>query len=144
LEFTILSHIVGKTGKTIPENKNWGLERMRKNWYYAITGAVAGLLNGLFGAGGGTVVVPLFEKDGMESKKAHATSIAVILPLSIISICLYMYKMTPPWEEALRFCPLGIVGALIGSAILKKIGNRVLQKIFAGILLISAVRLWMR
>lgn len=42
-----------------------------------------------FGSGGGMIAVPMLEKGGSEAKKAHATSIAITLPLSIISGLVY-------------------------------------------------------
>ena len=52
---------------------------------FLLTGSAAGFLNGLFGAGGGMVVVPMLQRDGLPPERSHATSIAVILPLSIAS-----------------------------------------------------------
>ena len=49
----------------------------------ALTGGLCGVLNGLFGAGGGIAAVPLLKAGGLEQKKAHATSLAVILPLAV-------------------------------------------------------------
>ena len=101
-------------------------------------------MHGLFGAGGGTVVVPLLEKSGLESKKAHATSIAVILPLSLVSALLYLRGITPPWGEAAALLPLGILGAVLGAKLLLKVDSRLLQRICGGLILASAVRLWLR
>ena len=42
---------------------------------YAPIGFAAGILNGLFGAGGGIIVVPLLEHTGIEAKKAHAAGL---------------------------------------------------------------------
>lgn len=48
-------------------------------------GFLTGIINGLFGSGGGTIIVPaLVFLIGMEDFKAHATAISIILPLSII------------------------------------------------------------
>ena len=115
-----------------------------KKWLFGAAGAAAGFLNGLFGAGGGTVVVPLLEKAGLESKKAHATSIAVILPLSAFSALLYLWGTSPQWGTALSYLPLGAVGAAVGAWLLKKIDNNLLRRIFGGVILASAVRLWFR
>ena len=113
-------------------------------WYCALVGAAAGFLNGLFGAGGGTVVVPLLEHSGLEAKKAHATSIAVILPLSLVSALLYLRGIAAPWGEAAALLPLGIVGAVVGAKLLLRVDNRLLRKIFGVLILASAVRLWLR
>ena len=43
------------------------------------TGILIGLLNGLFGAGGGIVAVTAFEKMGMPDKSSHATAVAVMI-----------------------------------------------------------------
>ena len=64
----------------------------KKKWYYVFLGLTAGILNGLFGAGGGVAVVPMLEKAGIEPKKAHATSISIILPLSLLSGIFYLLK----------------------------------------------------
>ena len=49
---------------------------------YAVSGALAGAVNGLFGGGGGMVLVPLLSGwCGMEGKRSFATCVAVILPL---------------------------------------------------------------
>ena len=120
--------------------KSW----KQSKWFYGVLGAAAGFLNGLFGAGGGVAVVPLLEWSGLESKKALATSIAVILPLCVFSALFYLRGITPPWQEALWYLPLGIVGAILGAKFLQKVDNRLLRRIFGGIILASAVRLWLR
>ena len=52
-------------------------------WKFALAGALTGAVNGFFGGGGGCVLVPLLTGVcGLEPKKAFATSVAVVLPLS--------------------------------------------------------------
>ena len=59
----------------------------------AVSGAAAGLINGLLGAGGGMVLVPLLVRwCGLEDKHAFATAISIILPLSIVSIVVFALK----------------------------------------------------
>ena len=58
---------------------------MTEKWKKAAIGLVTGFANGLFGSGGGTIVVPAMERFlKVEEHKAHATAIAVILPLSLL------------------------------------------------------------
>ena len=57
-------------------------------------GGVTGLLNGLFGSGGGMVAVPLLEHGGLEPARAHATSIAAILPRTALSAGSYLFSGT--------------------------------------------------
>ncbi len=116
----------------------------KKRWYFIFLGLVAGILNGLFGAGGGVAVVPMLEKAGIEPKKAHATSISIILPLSILSGIFYLISGHISFETALPYLPLGIVGALMGGWLLQKISNDLLRRIFGIIIIISAVRIFLK
>ncbi len=116
----------------------------KKRWYFIFLGLVAGILNGLFGAGGGVAVVPMLENAGIEPKKAHATSISIILPLSILSGIFYLISGHISFETALPYLPLGIVGALMGGWLLQKIPNDLLRRIFGIIIIISAVRIFLK
>ena len=57
-----------------------------------VCGAATGAANGLFGGGGGMIAVPLLRAQGLEEKRAHATAIAVILPVSLLSFLLYAFR----------------------------------------------------
>lgn len=114
----------------------------RKSYYY-IVGGVTGIANGLFGSGGGMLSVPMLESTGLDAKKAHASSIAITLPLSIISTVIYSLKGHINFSLALKFVPLGLLGAIVGSWLLKRISNKTLKKIFGVILIISGIRMLM-
>ena len=60
-----------------------------KKFYFYILGAVTGIINGIFGSGGGIIAVPMLDKAGFEPKSSHASSIAITLPLSIVSAIFY-------------------------------------------------------
>ena len=111
--------------------------------YYYIVGGVTGIANGLFGSGGGMLSVPLLENTGLEAKKAHASSIAITLPLSVVSTVIYSLKGHINYSLALKYIPLGLLGAIAGSWLLKKISNKILKKIFGVILIISGIRMLM-
>jgi iron complex transport system substrate-binding protein len=53
-------------------------------------GFLVGVLNGFLGAGGGMLAVPLLKKQGLAQKQAHATAIAVIFPLTLVSAAVYV------------------------------------------------------
>lgn len=107
-----------------------------------IIGLVSGFLNGMFGAGGGLAAVPLIEKLlKVEAKKAHATSICIIMPLSIISAFLYLRGEFFSFNEALKFVPFGLLGAIAGGILLKKISNIWLRRIFGAVLIFSAIKM---
>jgi len=106
---------------------------------------VAGVLNGIFGAGGGLLVVPMLEAQSLPEKVSHATSIAVILPLSLISAAAYLLKgISADWHALGAAVPLGLLGAAAGAFLLKKLPNRLLKKLFGLVMILSAVRLLLR
>jgi len=109
----------------------------------ALIGVVTGLANGLFGSGGGTVVVPCMEKYlNIDTHKSHATAIAVILPLSVLSAIIYVFKADVPWLETVVVSSGGIVGGFVGAKLLNKISGRWLHIIFGVAMLAAAVRMF--
>lgn len=105
-------------------------------------GLVTGMVNGLFGSGGGTIAVPAFQRIlGLEPHKSHATVITLILPLSILSAFIYCQKVDVQWISVLWVSVGGIVGGYIGAAILKKISTKWLHRIFGAFMIAAAVRM---
>lgn len=122
---------------------NKGADEMKGNFVtYALIGLVTGLGNGLFGSGGGTIAVPCMEKFlKVEEHKAHATAIAIILPLSILSGFLYLRGVRFDLESAFFVSVGGIGGGYIGAKTLNKISGRWLHIVFGIFMLAAAVRL---
>ncbi|MDR7870142.1 MAG: sulfite exporter TauE/SafE family protein [Tissierellaceae bacterium] len=116
---------------------------MDNNKYKLIAiGIVAGLVNGLFGSGGGTIVVPsLVFLMNLKDYKAHATAIPIILPLSIISVTIYLLNNKVPFDVALYVTGGGIAGSYLGAKYLKKIPVKYLRKIFGGVIIYTAIRM---
>ena len=107
-----------------------------------IIGIITGFANGLFGSGGGTIVVPCMEKFlDVNTHKAHATAIAIILPLSIISIFVYMKNIDIQWKEAALVSLGGLAGGYAGAKFLGKTSGKWLHRIFGICMLAAAVRL---
>ena len=105
-------------------------------------GLVTGLVNGLFGSGGGTLVVPaLVFLLGVDDYKAHATAISIILPLSIVSTIIYVSKDSIPFKIAIPVAIGGVVGSYIGAKTLNKIPINILRKIFGSVIIYTAIRM---
>lgn len=113
----------------------------KKYGKFILTGAAAGLLNGLFGAGGGMALVPMLYRDGLPAQKAHATSIAIILPLSLLSGIFYLSLGHLVVSDALPFLPLGLVGAAVGGWLLPKVQTVWLHRLFGVLALYAGGRL---
>lgn len=107
----------------------------------AATGLTIGMVNGLLGAGGGMLAVPLLKKSGLEQKEAHSNAVAVILPISILSAVLYLYKDYVSLTQALPYIPAGLLGAVAGTYLLKKISPLWLKRIFGLFMVYAGVRL---
>lgn len=106
-----------------------------------IAGALAGALNGLFGAGGGLVLIPLLQQWlGIEQKRAFATSIAIILPLSILSYALFCFQNDSVWNEALPYLIGGIAGGAMAGPIFQKLPAKWLHRLFSLLLLYGGLR----
>lgn len=101
-------------------------------------GMGAGLLNGLLGAGGGILVVTLLSHLGLETRQSHATSLAVILPLTFLSLIIYAYHGNLPWLMALPFILPALVGSATGAFLLKRINPIWLKLIFSVLILYSS------
>ena len=110
-------------------------------FYFYILGIITGLANGLFGSGGGIIAVPMLKKSGLSTKEAHATSIALTLPLSIVSSIFYYNIIKDIFTNTLIVIAGGLAGSLLGGFFMKKIPSKYLKKAFGVILIISGVRL---
>jgi uncharacterized membrane protein YfcA len=105
-------------------------------------GAAAGLLSGLFGVGGGIVIVPglvLFGR--MEQRRAHATSLAAIIPIALAAVVGYALDDSVDWAAAGLLTAGAIAGTVAGTRFLRRIPQRALRLIFALFILGSAALL---
>nr|WP_277724797.1 sulfite exporter TauE/SafE family protein [Bifidobacterium catulorum] len=93
-------------------------------------GVLSGFLSGLFGIGGGTVIVPALVFLGLSQRHAAATSLAAIIPTSITGVISYATGGDVDWiAAALLACGL-IVGSQIGSWLLSRLPEVVLRWVF--------------
>ena len=113
-----------------------------KKWQIILFGALIGVINGFFGGGGGMVVVPLLNKVfGLEQKKAQATALFVILPISLVSTIVYLCHKSIAFASGWPVI-LGIVaGGVFGAKLLNKLNNNVVKYIFIFFMLLGGVGL---
>lgn len=115
---------------------------LKKHSKEIIIGLITGLLNGFFGAGGGSVVVPATEVFlGFEAKKAHATAVAIILMLSIVSSAFYVKNGFFDLKLWLLVSIGGLVGGYVGARFLGKLPKRLLKLIFGAAIIFTAVKM---
>lgn len=116
----------------------------RRKWFFYPLAVSIGLLNGLFGAGGGVVAVPALRGLGLAEEEAHATSISITFPLAMASGLLYLREAQFRLGEAAAYIPGGLVGALIGAWLLPRMSGMWLRRIFGAVVVFSAIRLILR
>jgi len=106
-----------------------------------LSGGIAGAVCGLFGAGGGILLVPLLMRvHKLPAQKAFATSLAVILPVSAVTLALLLPRQALPWRETLPYLLGGIPGGLCAGKWLKQMPVHWLRRLFGVLLLLSGLR----
>ncbi len=99
-------------------------------WYIA-TGAIAGLIAGFLGIGGGILLVPMMVGLlGLTQHKAHGTSLAVIIPIAIISTIVYTLNGHINWTLVAAIGSASIVGAIVGAKLMMRVPALKLQQLF--------------
>jgi len=109
----------------------------------ALVGLAAGLLSGMFGVGGGILIVPgLVLVAKMDQRIAHGTSLAAVLPISISSFLTYLSHDHVDWPVAMWLAVGAVAGAVLGTKLLHVLPHRTLALSFAGLLVATAARLF--
>ena len=104
-----------------------------------VVGMLVGVLSGMFGIGGGTVIVPALVWLGLTQRNAAATSTLAIVPTSISGVVSYATGGHVDWLAAvLLFCGM-FVGGQIGSWLLSRLPELVLRWIFVVFLVFVVV-----
>ena len=104
----------------------------KKNFKGILCGLMTGSVNGLFGAGGGMVVVPLLKNLlGYEEKRAHATAILII------------YLINGYFDAAVTIpAAVGsVAGGLLGASLLNKLPEFVVNIVFVAVMLAAGLRM---
>lgn len=106
-------------------------------------GLAAGLLSGLFGVGGGTVIVPLLVLIlGFDQRLAAGTSLAAIVPTATVGVIAYAVNGSVAWIAAIILAAGAVVGAQIGTWLLPRVPVRALRWGFVGFLAVVIVGLF--
>ena len=104
-----------------------------------VVGMLVGVLSGMFGIGGGTVIVPALVWLGLSQRNAAATSTLAIVPTSISGVVSYANGGHVDWLAAvLLFCGM-FVGGQIGSWLLSRLPELVLRWIFVAFLVFVVI-----
>lgn len=108
-----------------------------------VIGVLGGILSGLFGVGGGIIMVPLLTMfAGMDQRHASATSLIAIVPTSVVGALTYGAAGHIDLLAGVIVAAGGILGSLIGARLLRTLPLGWLRWLFIALLIVVAVRLF--
>jgi len=111
---------------------------------FIVIGLAAGLLSGLFGVGGGTVIVPLLTIFArFEHRLAAGTSLAAIVPIATVGVISYAVHGAVAWIPALILAAAAVVGAQLGTWLLARLPVNALRWAFVVFLVVVIVGLFL-
>ena len=127
----------------LAQNHKKGIDKLGKKGRIVLTviaSLFVGIANGLFGGGGGMLVVPIFTiLLGLEEKLAHSSAILTILPLSLVSGIIYITQGNFTVPNGLWVGGGVIIGGLIGTFLMKKLSNNALKIVFYTLMIVAGV-----
>jgi uncharacterized membrane protein YfcA len=110
---------------------------------FIVIGLLAGLLSGLFGVGGGTVIVPLLVLLlRFDQRLAAGTSLAAIVPTATVGVISYAVHGSVAWIPAIILAAGAVVGAQIGTRLLPRISQTALRWGFVAFLVVVIIMLF--
>ena len=114
-------------------------------WVFVVLGIGAGIVGGALGLGGGTIIVPtLVLVCSYGQKSAQGTALAVMVPMALVGAL--RYWRNPAIE--IHALPIGLiicgalVGVLFGTELASRLPAHILKKIFAAVLMIVAIKMF--
>ncbi len=114
---------------------------MNKTVKLLLIGSVAGAVNGLFGAGGGLFLVPLLIRFAdIEEKKAFATSVAIILPMTIATYITFCLNGGNVWQQGWPYALGGIIGGILSARLFRKMPVIWIHRLFGILILYGGVK----
>lgn len=115
-------------------------------WVFIVLGIFAGVLSGALGLGSGIILVPtLVLLCGFGQKSAQGMALAVMVPMALVGALLYWKNP----EIEINTVIVGLIicgalaGAMAGTELASRLPSHILKKVFAAVLIIVAVKMFM-
>lgn len=106
-------------------------------------GIPIGFINGFFASGGGIVAVLILQKFfSLDEKKAHATSIMIILPLTVAGAAVYTMAGFSDMPLILKTGIGAVIGALLGAKLLQRLSGRFIRIGFGAVMVLASIRMF--
>jgi len=117
---------------------------MHKGFIFVFLGLIVGILASFSGLGGGFLMVPLLLFLSYEAQKAVGTSFMAILVISISALFAHSKLQNVDYRVGILLGIGGIIGAQIGARLLEHVPTDTFKKIFAIILFLLGLRLFLK
>lgn len=105
-------------------------------------GVLTGLVNGLLGIGGGTILIPaMVFLMNIRQHQAHGTSLAVILPTALVSSIVYGLNKNLDIALSIKVATSGMIGGYLGAKLMNHISARHLRKFFGVFMVIAGLKM---
>jgi uncharacterized membrane protein YfcA len=102
----------------------------------------AGFVGGLLGVGGGVIYVPgMVLLLGLDQRRAHATSVAVIVASATTAAVAFSVAGDVDWSAVPFIFGGAAIGAPLGARLLGRLSERTLVTAFAAVMVVAAVRM---
>ena len=117
---------------------------LKKSTGYAIAGAAAGMVNGLFGAAGGMVLIPLLTLlTDLKEQELFSASLAIMLPICIVALGVTALHQPLPLKESVPYLIGSALGGLAAGILRKRIPTLWLHRILGLLIIWGGIRyLW--
>ena len=117
------------------------MKKQRKYLGSVLSGLGAGIVNGLFGAGGGMVLVPLLTSlTDLPDEEVFPSSVSIILPICLVSLSYSLWGSTVDWSGILPYLIGSAVGGVLAGFFGRKIPTLWLHRILGILILWGGIR----
>ncbi len=112
----------------------------KKHYRLALAGICAGAANGLFGAGGGMVLVPLLTLTDLDEDAVFPASVSIILPICLVSLAITFQPESIPWEITIPYLAASVAGGILAGLFGRRIPTLWLHRFLGVLILWGGVR----
>ena len=122
----------------------------------SVSSVISGVINGFVGTGGGIILYFILKfisknndnnnEDNPQNtdyamKNIMAATVSAVIPMSVISSIVYMFKGRVIYKELLIYLPAALIGGITGALLLDKLKFKIVKKIFSGMLIYAGIRM---